>query len=205
MDNLGALKDLTPEQVIALSPLQQELRVHRDQIASSHNRVLLDGDRVLVGLTRGLIAVCSARHYVDVASRKWCVLSTTGPKRYAYNSVRGRENPKENVTILLHRFVLGVTSRSVHVDHINGDTMDNRDENLRTCTHAQNLWNAGVSKNSKTGVKGVTVRKKDGKFEAKITANRRIIRLGAFEKIEDAAMAYAEAAKKYHGEFANHG
>jgi hypothetical protein len=44
--------------------------------------------------------------------------------------------------VYLHRLILGLTpGDGVHVDHISGDKLDNRRENLRVCTHAQNMQN----------------------------------------------------------------
>ena len=62
--------------------------------------------------------------------------------------------------------------------------------------------NRGMQKNNKTGYKGVSFNRDDGKFIAQIALNKRHISLGRFYTAEDAARAYDEAALKYHGEFA---
>ena len=91
-----------------------------------------------------------------------------------------------------------------HVDHINGDSLDNRRCNLRVCTHAQNQWNRkrspGVSR-----YKGVTyfrANNPESQWVARITkhANRRY--LGAFPTQLQAALAYDDAARALHGEYA---
>jgi len=108
---------------------------------------------------------------------------------------------------LLHRIilerVLGRTlTRKEQVDHINGDTLDNRRENLRLATHAQNQQNRKVRSDSKSGYKGVWYRSDTGKWCAEIKANRKRYCLGSFGTPEDAYKAYCDAAKELHGEFA---
>lgn len=88
------------------------------------------------------------------------------------------------------------------VDHINGNVLDNRKENLRACTHTQNMWNRKTQKNNKLGVKGVYFCHHRLKYVARIVVNKKKINLGRFDKLEDAAQAYKDAALLYHGEFA---
>jgi hypothetical protein len=87
------------------------------------------------------------------------------------------------------------------LDHINGDRADNRISNLRPADYIRNSRNAKTKKNSLTGLKGVH-QFKDGTFGARIGINYERIYLGTFLTAELAHEAYAEAAKKYFGEFA---
>ena len=91
------------------------------------------------------------------------------------------------------------------VDHIDGDKANNRIINLREATMAQNAWNTGARPWSKSGVKGVSWDKSRGKWFASIFVNRKQIALGRYDDIREAAEAYAEAARRYHGDFANTG
>lgn len=88
------------------------------------------------------------------------------------------------------------------IDHINGDTKDNRIENLRLATHSQNMQNSKIPVTNKSGYKGVSWYKNYNKWIAQISVNNKKINLGYFENVVDAANAYVQAAKKYHGEFA---
>jgi hypothetical protein len=88
------------------------------------------------------------------------------------------------------------------LDHINGNRADNRIENLRECSHTQNMRNAGLRKDSGTGVKGVNWRPSKQKYRARIVVDRREISLGHYVTLEEAAQAVHEARIKYHGEFA---
>lgn len=90
-------------------------------------------------------------------------------------------------------------------DHINGNGLDNRRENLRLATRSQNSINRGKQSNNKSGYKGVSWNKRDKRWTAQITINKHIINLGGFDTPEQAYEAYKEAAKQYHGTFANLG
>lgn len=89
------------------------------------------------------------------------------------------------------------------VDHKDGDTFNNRIDNLRAASRGQNMRNIGLRKDNKTGVKGVAMHKASGKFHAFIKTNKKQISLGLFERLEDAAKARKNAEEKYHGEYAN--
>jgi hypothetical protein len=102
----------------------------------------------------------------------------------------------------LSRVVLNITDPLVKVDHINRNRLDNRKENLRPCTNAENCRNRGKPKNNTSGYKGVFWHCKNEKWIASIGYNNRSYYLGSYNTKEDAAKAYNQAAKLYHGEFA---
>ncbi len=87
-------------------------------------------------------------------------------------------------------------------DHINGNKLDNRRENLRVCTLAENNRNRTIYKNNKSGFKGVYWSRADKKWRAQIKINNRMIYLGIFDDLLEAALTYDEAAVRYHGKFA---
>ena len=101
----------------------------------------------------------------------------------------------------LHRYITGATG-GMQVDHINGDRLDNRSENLRVCLNEENSRNKGPNKKNKSGYKGVYFNKSTGKWIAQLTVNYKCRHLGTFETAEEAALAYNKAAKQFHGEFA---
>ncbi len=84
------------------------------------------------------------------------------------------------------------------IDHADGNKLNNRWENLRLATTAQNTANAKLNKNNKSGFKGVSFA--NGKWQARISVN-----LGAFDTPEEASAAYMRAAKMLWGEFASKG
>lgn len=89
------------------------------------------------------------------------------------------------------------------IDHVNGIKSDNRIQNLRECTHAENQRNRGKNTNNTTGYKGVYLN--GGKYSAKITLIGKVTYLGCYDTAEEAHEAYKKAAKKYHGYFYNGG
>lgn len=102
--------------------------------------------------------------------------------------------------IRLHRLVTNAPN-DTHVDHINGDRLDNRLENLRICTNEENRRNNNkLNKHNTSGYRGVRKFKK--KWRAQICVNGEIIHLGTFSDAIQAAHVYDEAALKHHGEFA---
>lgn len=106
--------------------------------------------------------------------------------------------------ITMHRIVMAAGPGQI-VDHKNGNILDNRRENLRFCTHAENMKNRKMHKNNRTGIKGVYKDLRSGctrPFRAQIRVDGRKIHLGAFLSADEAGFAYRAASEKYHSEFA---
>ena len=100
------------------------------------------------------------------------------------------------------RVLLGVT-KGQEVDHINGNTLDNRLCNLRIATSQQNKFNQSVRKTKVSGLpKGVT--KHGPSYRAAIWINYTRYYLGTFITVAEAEAAYLTAAEKYQKEFASH-
>lgn len=91
------------------------------------------------------------------------------------------------------------------VDHMNGDSLDNRRENLRVVSHMENIRNrGGANKNSTSGHLGVSFHKGKGRWRAYIMLpasmrKQRMLHLGYFENIEDAVKARLEAEREHWG------
>lgn len=99
-----------------------------------------------------------------------------------------------------HRMIMNASS-GMQVDHINGDTLDNRRCNLRLCTCAENAQNRKLQGGS-SNFKGVHWYRRDKKWYAQIRVNKGLIHLGYFDDEEGAAFAYDVAARILFGEFA---
>ena len=95
-----------------------------------------------------------------------------------------------------------IFGRKTQLDHKDRDKLNNRRNNLRTCTTAENSRNHKISSLNMSGYKGVHWHKKQRKWRADITSNTKRIYLGLFADVKQAALAYNEAAIKYHKEFA---
>lgn len=148
------------------------------------------GARV-IPLTRGKYALVSAEDYDRITQLSWCA----GPRKSSAKSWH-RGHP-----VLLHRFILGAAD-GVQVDHINHDVLDNRRCNLRVATPQQNSANMRMCSNNRSGAKGVVWDAGRKKWAAFIKVNYKSIGLGRFDTKEAAAQAYANAARKYFGDFA---
>jgi len=104
--------------------------------------------------------------------------------------------------VKLHRFVLD-DFEAPEIDHIDGNGLNNRRNNLRAATRAENTRNQRLRSEVKTSrFKGVSRKSSVAPWIAQITVNGHVIEVGRFKSEEDAARAYDEAAKRYFREFA---
>ncbi|NWB47041.1 HNH endonuclease [Pseudomonas gingeri] len=104
----------------------------------------------------------------------------------------------------IHRIIYfmhtGTDPAALVVDHIDGNRLNNRIENLRACTVQQNLWNA-KGKPKRSGLpKGIEkMRSGDYRVRVSIDGDVHLMRLGSF----GAAERYLSSVRKHHhGEFA---
>jgi hypothetical protein len=131
----------------------------------------------------------------DLLQHNWTGLASKHIT-YAKASIGGKQS-------LLHRFVaqrMGLSLDGV-IDHINGDALDCRRENLQACTHQQNIMKQRHQATAKSPYKGV-MQFRD-KWRSRITINGKTMHLGLFANAVDAARAYNEKAKELFGDFAN--
>lgn len=140
------------------------------------------------------VAIVDFEDLERVSQFKW---SWTTPG-YAFRSIWGKEKQKG---MLMHRFIMNAPDGTV-LDHINGCKTDNRKSNLRYATTSQNMANVKKRSGTTSKYKGVTWSKRDKKWEAFTSKDRRTIHFGMFNTEEEAAQKYNEEAPKYHGEFA---
>lgn len=121
-------------------------------------------------------------------------------KRDGYPS---RNPPKENGkqrVIPMHIEILGKRD-GYEIDHINRNKLDNRKENLRFVTHAQNCRNS-YNTRGKSKYKGVAWISRLNKWRARININKKQYYIGFFENEIDAAIAYNQKAVELDSEFA---
>lgn len=125
-----------------------------------------------------------------------------GNNGYAYisvwDSMKARSRPET-----VHSRILPGSGRKVHVDHVNGNKLDNRRDNLRLVTPQKNQVNRKkVNRNNSSGVRGVhrnSVSKKNP-WTAQIAIGGKNIYLGVHPTVESAVKARKDAELRYFGE-----
>lgn len=100
----------------------------------------------------------------------------------------------------LARLIMNVASPTQQVDHINGNTLDNRRANLRVVTHQENMMNKTDYKNNSSGVKGVNMNHQ-GLWVARIQVGGKRVFLGSSKDKDKAIELRLEAEKKYFGKY----
>jgi hypothetical protein len=133
----------------------------------------------------------------DVAGCLW--VNTKNPEHKYYKiKINGKR-------YMLHRlayyYITGIDPAENEVDHINGNSLDNRFENLRIATHADNGKNQKKPKDNTSGFKGVVWNKQKKKWQASIKVNNKRIYLGCYNTSEEASAAYQSAAENYFKDF----
>lgn len=148
-----------------------------------------------IPLTQGKVAIVDDEDYEILKQFKWYAVKCDS----TFYAQRKARSEHKRITTRMHREVINPPA-GFFCDHKNGDGLDNRRDNLRIVTNAQNQMNKGIYKTSTTGVKGVII--DHGKYRASIKLNGRSKHLGMFKTVEEASAAYQKAAKELFGEYA---
>lgn len=150
-----------------------------------------------IQLTQGQFALVDESDYEPLSVHKWCA-AKSGDIYYAMRTILVMGKCK---TIFMHRAICPPTEGMI-VDHINRNGLDNRRQNLRICTVAQNGWNKIGKKNSATGIKGVNWIAKRKRWQVQVQSNGVKRPLRRFLKLEDAIAHHKAESVLVHGEFA---
>lgn len=150
-----------------------------------------------ITLSNGQETTVDDSDYEELCKYKWGTIKNKSGHIYA---ARGTRKNGKYSKILIHRVIMDNPENKM-IDHINGNTLDNRRENLRIATRAKNLQNSKLRSDSKCNYKGVSKRGHRYIARIQISVDKRLF-LGYFDNEKDAAMAYDLAANKYFGEFA---
>lgn len=123
----------------------------------------------------------------------WCVMWCRDKNNfYCYGKM---QTPQGRKSILLHRWV-SPSAGFNFVDHINGNTLDNRSENLRIVKPFENSQNrTGAQRNSKTGLRGVSWNSRKRKWQAQIKVKNIRKHLGYFDCATEAEEAVKTARR----------
>lgn len=155
-----------------------------------------------IPLTQGKVTEVDPEDVEELQKWKWQLRRRPHGALYAERDEVDEHGKKYKLHMA--RQILGMEhSDKRQADHIDMNSLNNRRSNLRIGTQGQNLLNKKVRKNSRTGVKGVTLNnnKPGGNYYSHIRYKGVYIGLGTSATIEEAARKYAEASAKLHGEF----
>jgi hypothetical protein len=139
-------------------------------------------------------AIVDPEDYEKLSGYPWQLFESKSKNFYAV-----RHDGK--TIVRMHRVIMNAPKGKI-VDHRNRNGLNNTKQNLRFATHSQNCCNSRGPENCSSKYRGVCYHKHIRKWRVEIHYNRIRRHLGYFDNEEDAARAYDEAAKIYHGEFA---
>lgn len=107
---------------------------------------------------------------------------------------------------LVHRLVWIMHGQAdvPFIDHIDGDKLNNRIENLREANYVINNRNAGLRRDSTSGIKGVSWIRTKKRWTGQVWCNGKLHHAGDFKDKDDCAAAVRILREKLHGEYARH-
>ena len=153
-----------------------------------------------IPLAEGKYVLLDPDDYERIAHYTWNLI-TDGNNKYAVRFVEGSRT-RSHKTISMHREIFS-SPKGLCVDHINGNGLDNRKENLRLASKMQNCWNRKKMRGNCTSrFKGVWWNKKSKKWESSVFCDGKSHYLGFFNDEEAAARAYDAKARELYGEYA---
>jgi len=178
-----------------VTPLESNLRNGYSKSCGSCGkndyRPCSDGVTVKVTSTNGFTFIIDKDDVPLVKTKKWHVVT---------NQI-GLQTVIASDKTYLHHMLIG-NHKGMEVDHIDGNRMNNRRDNLRVCTHQQNQCNQSLQRNNTSGVAGVSYHSARKKFIARIKASQHGIHLGYYLTLLEATQARNEAMRLMFGEYA---
>lgn len=122
-----------------------------------------------------------------------------GNRGYLLIVVNGKQRMAHRLVWLMHGKKLPEM-----LDHIDGNQLNNRIENLRAVTNSQNQRNQKLRKDSTSGIKGVSWINAHKRWAGQVWHEGKLYRAGYFEDKDECAAAVRELRESLHGEFARH-
>ena len=163
-----------------------------------------------IELTRGYLTVVDDEDFPEVNRHKWFAIGCS--QRYIY-AARFSGSGKNHRLIALHRYILHCQDGSIDVHHLNGNTLDNRRENLLACTRKEHLI---LHAHAKPGQKqprhtrrkvtqsfgfiGISWHQRDKRWTAYVHSPTKKIWVGSYLDPFDAAKARDQVALSIYGD-----
>lgn len=147
-----------------------------------------------IELTQNKVAFVDLALYDYLSRWKWCAAYDSTTRSY-YAVRSGYTYSKKRRTEQMAWAVVGKPIKGLVVDHINGDTLDNRKDNLRIVTIRKNSQNTYRHRQGK--LVGVNWHPQNRTWIARIYVGRKKLHLGCFSTPEAASLAYKQAVERY--------
>lgn len=159
----------------------------KQNVIDIQNDITVLNETVIID-TKNLEKILSFKRYVSINS-----------SGYPYMNWRGKE-------LFLHRFIVDLPQyfneeTQLISEHINGNRLDCREENLRICHKSKNAINCKIYKTNTSGHKGISWNDKLNKWQVGLQYNKKNHYLGVYSNLDDAIKVRKEAELKYYGEF----
>ncbi len=148
-----------------------------------------------IPISQGKVALVSEHRYEYLSQFTWYAFLSKSKGTSKWYATRAERVDEKQRTVMMHREILGLGFGDMrHSDHVNGDGLDNRDENIRIASVSQNMIN-------RNGGEHRGIRKQGPRWAVRIKVQRKEVHIGIFDTEHDAQIAYAVAAKLLHGDF----
>lgn len=133
-----------------------------------------------------------SRHRIQAGQPVGTVTFSRG-KNYRYVKISGTSHPVHRLVWLLNTGEYP----SVEIDHLDGNGLNNRFDNMRLVPHLHNCWNRKRSVLNTSGCSGVTYSRRAKKWHSRINVNMVDVHLGYFTEKEEAVLARKRAEIEY--------
>ena len=152
-----------------------------------------------IKLTQGQVAIVDDWRFDELCQYKW--YAKWDSKTQSFRAMHAfRLESGEQKVVFMHSYIMRTPSGMV-TDHINQNTLDNQESNLRACTDGQNKMNRSKQANNTSGYKGVA--RNGSGWRVQIQVDGKKMCFGTYKSPEDAAKVYDKEVIKVHGEFAS--
>ena len=160
------------------------------------NDFKIEDDVAIITLNKGYFAKVLVTDLPIISPLKWIALVQP---RSVYAIAGHKVSKGVYKTAYMHRLIISAP-KGIQVDHKDGDGLNNVSSNLRLATASQNQMNMRKH-TKKAGLKGAYYHKRDNRWLAQISINRKHVYLGCYETEIEAHQAYCAASKEIHGDF----